>query len=105
MRHTPSKPAWRRWLQPETYSFQPKTPALRFAKRIAITVIGSTVVLIGVVMIVTPGPAILVIPAGLGILAIEFAWARRWLRRIKAYTRIASRRARRKSKTQGHDRH
>lgn len=105
MRHKSSIPQWRRWLQPETYNFQPQTPALRFAKRIAITVIGFTVVLIGIAMIVTPGPAILVIPAGLGILAIEFAWARRWLRRIKAYTRIASRRARRKSRNQGHDRH
>jgi tellurite resistance protein TerC len=34
-------------------------------------------------MIVLPGPAVLVIPLGLGILAIEFAWARRWLRHVK----------------------
>jgi tellurite resistance protein TerC len=31
-------------------------------------------------MIALPGPAFIVIPAGLGILALEFAWARRWLR-------------------------
>jgi tellurite resistance protein TerC len=42
-----------------------------------------TVVLIGVAMIVLPGPAIVVIPAGLAILATEFAWARRWLRIIR----------------------
>ncbi len=56
----------------------------RLARRIAIAVIGGTVVLIGVVMLVTPGPALVVIPVGLAILALEFAWARHWLQRLKA---------------------
>ncbi len=56
---------------------------LRQARRIAVLLIGSTVVLIGVVMIVLPGPASLVIPAGLSILALEFVWARRWLTGIR----------------------
>ena len=34
-------------------------------------------------MIVLPGPAFIVIPAGLGILGLEFAWARRWLHKVK----------------------
>ncbi len=34
-------------------------------------------------MIVTPGPAIVVIPVGLTILSIEFAWARTWLKRLR----------------------
>lgn len=55
----------------------------RFAKRIVIGIIGGTVLLAGVVMIVTPGPAVVVIPIGLGILAAEFAWARRWLHSIR----------------------
>jgi tellurite resistance protein TerC len=55
----------------------------RLAKRIAIAIVGGTVLIIGVAMIVLPGPAFVVIPVGLGILGIEFAWARRWLRRIK----------------------
>lgn len=42
-----------------------------------------TVVLIGVAMIVLPGPAIVVIPAGLAILATEYAWARRWLHIVR----------------------
>jgi tellurite resistance protein TerC len=46
-------------------------------------VIGSTVVLIGVAMMVLPGPAFIVIPVGLGILATEFAWARRAIRRAR----------------------
>ncbi|HEV7716210.1 MAG TPA: PGPGW domain-containing protein [Steroidobacteraceae bacterium] len=55
----------------------------KWAKRIAITCVGFTVLAVGVAMIVLPGPAIVVIPIGLGILGIEFAWARRWLRKVK----------------------
>ena len=56
---------------------------VRHVKRIIIFVIGMTVVLIGVALIVLPGPAVLVIPAGLAILATEFAWARHWLRKAR----------------------
>lgn len=63
---------------------------LRGAKRVLILIAGSTVLLLGVVMIVTPGPAFLVIPAGLAILAVEFVWARRWLVRIRRQTRRLS---------------
>ncbi|MGH8067537.1 MAG: PGPGW domain-containing protein [Candidatus Entotheonellia bacterium] len=56
---------------------------LRQARRVVIGVVGFTVLLIGAVLLVLPGPAFIVIPAGLAILAIEFAWARRWLQRIK----------------------
>jgi tellurite resistance protein TerC len=34
-------------------------------------------------MVVLPGPAILVVPLGLSILGFEFAWARRWLARVR----------------------
>lgn len=64
----------------------------RWAKRIIITVFGFSVLLIGVVMIVTPGPALVVIPAGLGILGLEFAWARRWLEAVKQRIRDQARR-------------
>jgi len=53
-------------------------------KRIGVTVVGSTVLALGIALIVLPGPAFIVIPAGLAILAIEFAWARRWLRSGRA---------------------
>ena len=53
------------------------------ARRAVIGIVGVTVVLLGVVMIVTPGPAVVVIPAGLAILSIEFVWARRLLLRFK----------------------
>jgi len=63
---------------------------LRSARRIVVLVTGSTVVIVGVLMIVTPGPAILVIPAGLAILATEFIWARRLLRRFQTGARTIS---------------
>jgi hypothetical protein len=42
-----------------------------------------SVVLVGIVMMVTPGPAVIVIPLGLAILATEFVWARRILEHAK----------------------
>jgi len=57
--------------------------AIRRLKRIIIAVIGFTVLMFGIAMIVLPGPAVLVIPAGLAILATEFVWARRLLKRLK----------------------
>lgn len=52
----------------------------RLVRRIVIAVVGFSVVLVGLVMIIAPGPAVLVIPLGLAILAAEFRWARRLLR-------------------------
>ena len=48
------------------------------ARKIVVGVIGTTIVLLGIVMLVAPGPGTVVIPIGLLILASEFAWAR-WL--------------------------
>lgn len=48
-------------------------------RRALTLVVGSSIVVVGVIMIFTPGPAILVIPTGLAILATEFYWARRLL--------------------------
>ena len=53
------------------------------ARRIVVGVVGATVLLIGVLMIVTPGPAIVVIPVGLAILSIEFTFARKWLKTLR----------------------
>lgn len=63
-----------------------KNPAritYKVARRIAVLVVGSTVLAVGVVMIVAPGPAIVVIPVGLAILGVEFAWAKIWLRKLR----------------------
>ncbi|GMU69547.1 MAG: hypothetical protein AMXMBFR37_18790 [Steroidobacteraceae bacterium] len=56
----------------------------RWARRIVITLSGFTVLAVGVAMIVLPGPAFIVIPAGLAILGLEFTWARHTLRALKA---------------------
>lgn len=56
---------------------------LKQAKRAIVIVIGFTVLVLGIVLIVLPGPAILVIPLGLAILATEFVWARRLLIRFR----------------------
>lgn len=56
---------------------------LKKVKRIIIGVIGTTVLLIGIALTVLPGPAFIVIPVGLAILATEFAWAKRILKKIK----------------------
>lgn len=55
----------------------------RQARRLVILLVGGSVLLLGILLIFTPGPAIVVIPAGLGILSIEFAWARSFLKRVR----------------------
>jgi tellurite resistance protein TerC len=45
-------------------------------RRIVRTIVGGIVLLAGLLMLVLPGPAVLVIPLGLAILAIDFPWAK-----------------------------
>ena len=54
-----------------------KTPAGRLAWRLVIGLTGGGVTVLGAVLLVAPGPGVLVLLAGLGILATEFAWAGR----------------------------
>lgn len=60
-------------------------PNLKFLKRVVVAMVGFTVLLVGVAMIILPGPAFIVIPLGLAILATEFVWAQRLLTKAKAY--------------------
>lgn len=53
------------------------------SRRVAVAISGTLVLLVGIFMIVGPGPAVVVIPAGLAILATEFEWARRLLERLR----------------------
>lgn len=57
--------------------------SIRQVKRIIVFVVGMTVVLIGIAMIVLPGPGMVVIPLGLLILATEFVWAKKLLERVR----------------------
>jgi uncharacterized protein (TIGR02611 family) len=56
---------------------------LNQAKRFLKILVGFTLLVIGVIMIATPGPGVLTILLALGVLAAEFVWARRLLDRLK----------------------
>ena len=56
---------------------------IKVVRRVIVSVVGATVLLIGIALLVLPGPAFIVIPVGLAILATEYAWARRWLRKAR----------------------
>ena len=60
-------------------------------RKVVYSVIGLTVLLLGIAMMVLPGPAIIFIPLGLAILASEFAWARRIIRRGRVFVEKAKR--------------
>ena len=56
---------------------------IKVVRRVIVSVVGATVVLIGIALLVLPGPAFVVIPVGVAILATEYAWVRRWLRKVR----------------------
>ena len=63
-------------------------PAIR---KLIYSVLGITLLLIGLAMTILPGPAFIVIPVSLAILASEYAWARRILRRGRVFVEKAKR--------------
>jgi tellurite resistance protein TerC len=68
---------------------------LRHAWRSIIIVVGLTIVLIGIAMLFLPGPGIVVIIAGLAVLAREFIWAQGLLEKAqtqakKQYDRVTT---------------
>ena len=67
-----------------------KTKAGRFFWRIVIGIVGGAITVLGAVALVVPGPGILIVIAGLGILATEFAWAARVMARTRTYAQRAA---------------
>lgn len=57
--------------------------AWRLARRTAILLAGTAVVVAGLALLVLPGPGVLTIAAGLSLLATEFTWARRLLQHLR----------------------
>jgi uncharacterized protein (TIGR02611 family) len=57
---------------------------LRFTRKTAVLVAGVLAVLAGAALVFLPGPGLLVAVAGFAILGIEFEWARRWGRHVRA---------------------
>jgi uncharacterized protein (TIGR02611 family) len=68
----------------------------RNGKRIAVSVVGFILLLLGLVMLVTPGPGLLLIVAGLAVLASEYVWAERALNFAREKAQRARDKVRRK---------
>ncbi len=72
---TPAKPKLVRKLEAQRETLKAKPRPLRWL----LVAAGFTLLLAGVVMLVVPGPAFVVIPIGLALLSLEFCWAGRLL--------------------------
>jgi len=69
---------------------QPKpTSPSSMVRKVGVGVVGGVVLAVGLAMLVLPGPALIVIPIGLTILASEFAWPRRILVRLRERVKLA----------------
>ncbi|HVB42527.1 MAG TPA: PGPGW domain-containing protein [Streptosporangiaceae bacterium] len=63
---------------------------VRLLRRIAVTVAGIVILAVGIVLLVAPGPGLLVILLALTVLAVEYEWARRHLAAIRDRARSAA---------------
>ena len=92
----PPKPKLVRKLEAKRETYANKPRAIRWLVAVA----GFTLVLAGIVMLVLPGPAFLVIPVGLALLSVQFCWAGRLLDRSLVEADKAKRKAADTSTTQ-----
>jgi predicted lipid-binding transport protein (Tim44 family) len=65
---------------------------VRLLRRIAITVVGTVILAVGIVLLVAPGPGVLVILLALIVFAAEYEWARRRLVAFRALAQSAAER-------------
>ena len=63
---------------------------IRLLRRIAVSVVGTVILVVGVVLLVAPGPGLVVIALALAVFAIEYQWARRNLAAVQARARSAA---------------
>ena len=66
---------------------------VRLLRRIAVTVVGTVILAVGVVLLVAPGPGLLVIVLALVVFAVEYEWARRHLAAVRARALSAAHKA------------
>ncbi|SEK94857.1 Putative transmembrane protein (PGPGW) [Colwellia chukchiensis] len=59
-------------------------------KRLIVSVVGGILLLLGMIFILLPGPAVIFIPLGLALLSLEYDWAKIWLRKCQSYFRAAA---------------
>ena len=71
-----------------------------FLVRMLYTIVGFTVLIAGLLMLVLPGPALIVIPIGLALLSLEFVWAEGLLERALVHGENAKRKAQETTRTQ-----
>lgn len=67
---------------------------VRSSKRVAVSVVGGALVLVGLAMFVLPGPGILVVALGFAVLGTEYAWAAVALARTRSLAAQAAKLAR-----------
>lgn len=70
--------------------FAKRSKAGKLIWRISIGVLGGAVTVLGAIALVAPGPGVLILLAGLGILATEFAWASRAMNKTKSMAQSAA---------------
>jgi uncharacterized protein (TIGR02611 family) len=63
---------------------------VRLLRRIAVSVVGTVILAVGVVLLVTPGPGLVVIALALAVFAVEYQWARRNLAAVQERARSAA---------------
>ena len=63
---------------------------IRLLRRIAVSVAGTVILAVGLVLLVAPGPGLLVIALALAVFAIEYQWARRNLAAVQERARSAA---------------
>jgi uncharacterized protein (TIGR02611 family) len=68
----------------------------RGVRRIGVLIVGLVLLVAGVLLLVLPGPGLLVTMAGLAVLATEYEWARRLLARVRQHARRISDKVRRR---------
>ena len=68
-----------------TWAAFPEAALLNYAnaRKLVVLIIGGTIILVGIALLVLPGPGTVVIVLGLALLGTEFVWARRLLKRVK----------------------
>lgn len=57
---------------------------IKYARKIVIATVGASLLVIGVILIILPGPGLLLILAGLLVLSVEFAWAERHVHKVRS---------------------
>lgn len=73
--HADSEPSW--WAR--VHGHLHRNRAMSATTKLVVTLVGTAVLTAGLIMMVTPGPGLVGIVAGLAILATEWDWADRWL--------------------------